>query len=415
MIGVLKNTFLHPLKEFVHDSRSIGILLLSCTFISLLIANIPSLSQGYLHFWEASFDGSKSHHTHIGVLNLPNSFLVVINDFLMAFFFLLAGMEIKRELVCGELSSLKKSLLPIFAAVGGMLMPAIIFALFNKGNNHLIQGWAIPTATDIAFTLGVASLLGKRVPIALKIFITALAIIDDLGAIIVIALFYGGTIQFLYLLASVALLLVLYFFNKKQMQFGIFHVLIGIVLWYCMFNSGIHATVAGVLFAFMIPTKLLPSFELKLHAPVYFLIMPIFALANTAIVFPENVLGALSSSLSWGIIAGLLVGKPLGICFTSFLLVKQKIVHLPSNSNWYQMIGAGILCGIGFTMSIFIATLAFDDAQQQNISKMSVLLASLSAMLIGFIWLKFTKPNISKEQAFEIVAETELSEDDEYK
>jgi NhaA family Na+:H+ antiporter len=392
MIGVLKNKFLHPLREFVHDSRSIGILLLSCTFISLLIANIPSLSQGYLHFWEANSDGSKNHHTHIGILNLPNSFLVIINDFLMVFFFFLAGMEIKRELVCGELSSLKKSLLPIFAAIGGMLMPAIVYALFNKGNGNYIQGWAIPTATDIAFTLGVASLLGKRVPIALKIFITALAIIDDLGAIIVIALFYGGTIQFMYLLVCISLLLIIAVLNKRKVKFGVLNILMGLLLWYCMFNSGIHATVAGVLFALMIPTTSLSSFELKLHAPVYFFIMPIFVLANTAIVFPKDMTLAFEGTLSWGIILGLLIGKPLGICLTSYILVKQKIVHLPSKTNWYQMIGASILCGIGFTMSIFIATLAFNTSNEQTISKISVLVASVTAMIIGFIWLRFTKP-----------------------
>ncbi len=403
MIGVLKNKFLHPLREFIHDSRSIGIILLSCTFVSLIVANIPYLSQGYQHFWETSFDGTTNHHIHFGWLNLPNSVLLVINDFLMAFFFFLAGMEIKRELVCGELSSLKKSLLPIFAAVGGMLMPAIVYALFNKGNSNYIQGWAIPTATDIAFTLGVASLLGKKVPVALKIFITALAIIDDLGAIIVIASFYGASIQAIYLLSCILILLVIYFLNKQKIKFGLMHILLGLILWYCMYNSGIHATVAGVLFALMIPTKLLAPFELKLHAPIYFFIMPIFALANTAIVFPNNLGAALGGTLSWGIILGLLLGKPLGICLTSYILVKQKIVHLPSNTNWYQMIGAGLLCGIGFTMSIFIATLAFNTPNEQNISKISVLIASITAMILGFVWLRFSKAtnNTSLEEISE--------------
>ena len=415
MIGVLKNKFLHPLKEFVNDSRSIGIILLGCTFISLLIANIPALSKSYLHFWETSFDGTSNHHVHISFLNLPNSVLLVINDFLMAFFFFLAGMEIKRELVCGELSSLKKSLLPIFAAIGGMLMPAIVYALFNKGNSNYIQGWAIPTATDIAFTLGVASLLGKRVPVALKIFITALAIIDDLGAIIVIALFYGGTIQFMYLLVCILLLSILAMLNKRKIKFGVLHVLIGLLLWYCMFNSGIHATVAGVLFALMIPTKSLSSFELKLHAPVYFFIMPIFALANTAIVFPKDMTLAIGGTLSWGIILGLLIGKPLGICLTSYILVKQKIVHLPSNTNWYQMIGAGLLCGIGFTMSIFIATLAFNTPNEQTISKISVLLGSLTAMIVGFIWLLFTKPASLINTTNSELYEASLEEANEFK
>lgn len=396
MVGVVKNKFIHPLKEILHDSRSIGIILLACTFISLIIANTPSISEGYRAFWETSFDGTNNHHFHFGIFDLPNSILLVINDFLMAFFFFLAGMEIKRELVCGELSSLKKSLLPIFAAVGGMIIPAILFSLFNKGDALHMTGWAIPTATDIAFTLGVASLLGRKVPVALKIFVTALAIIDDLGAIVVIALFYGGKIKFLYLIASAAIIGIVYALNKIKLKFGILHILLALALWYCMFNSGIHATVAGVLFAFLIPVEKLSKFELIFHAPVYFLIMPIFALANTAIVFPENITEALNSNLSWGIIAGLLLGKPIGICLASFIMVRKKFAQLPTKTNWMQMIGASILCGIGFTMSIFIATLAFSSVDEQNVSKMSVLLASVMAMVIGFIWLKFTKSNTEK-------------------
>ncbi|MEI2708402.1 MAG: Na+/H+ antiporter NhaA [Chitinophagaceae bacterium] len=391
MIGDLKNKFIHPLKEILHDSRSIGIILLLCTAISLIIANLPSISAGYQNFWEHSFDGTTNHHLHIGILDLPNSFILVINDFLMAFFFFLAGMEIKRELVLGELSSLKKSLLPILAAIGGMLVPAILFSLFNKGDSHHIAGWAIPTATDIAFTLGVASLLGNKVPVALKIFITALAIIDDLGAIIVIALFYGGQIKFMFLLACAIIVAAIYALNKLKVKFGIVHIVLGLVLWYCMFNSGIHATVAGVVLAFLIPVNQLSKFELKIHAPVYFLIMPLFALANTAITFPTNIAEALNGNLSWGIIAGLLLGKPIGICLASYFMVHKNYAQLPTKTNWNQMIGASILCGIGFTMSIFIATLAFTSVEEQNISKISVLLASAAAMIIGFIWLKFSK------------------------
>lgn len=393
MIGVIKNNFINPLKEILHDSRSIGIILLACTFISLIIANTPNISEGYRAFWETSFDGTLNHHFHFGIFDLPNSILLVVNDFFMAFFFFLAGMEIKRELVCGELSSLKKSLLPILAAVGGMIVPAILFSLFNKGDALHMSGWAIPTATDIAFTLGVASLLGKKVPVALKIFVTALAIIDDLGAIVVIALFYGGKIKFIYLIASAAIIGIVYALNKTKIKFGFLHILLALALWYCMFNSGIHATVAGVLFAFLIPVDKLSKFELIFHAPVYFLIMPIFALANTAIVFPPNIGEALNSNLSWGIIAGLLLGKPIGICLASFIMVRKKFAQLPTKTNWMQMIGASILCGIGFTMSIFIATLAFSSADDQNVSKISVLLASVMAMVIGFIWLKFSKSN----------------------
>jgi NhaA family Na+:H+ antiporter len=397
MLRFIKHTFLHPLEEFIHDSRSIGIMLLSCTFLSLLLANIPFASEPYRHFWETGFDGTANHHANIGFLSLPNSSLLLINDLLMAIFFFLAGMEIKREMVCGELSSFKKSLLPIVAAVGGMAVPAVLFALFNNGTVYS-KGWAIPTATDIAFTLGVASLLGNKVPVALKVFLTALAIIDDLGAIIVIAIFYGGKIQLVYLIGCLACVIGLLLLNRFKLKFGIWNLLFGILLWYCMFNSGIHATVAGVVFAFLVPTKYLENFEMKIHAPVYFLIMPIFALANTAILFPDNIGQSLSGTLSWGIIIGLFIGKPLGICLVSFIFTKTKMAELPTDTNWPQMIGAGMLAGIGFTMSIFIATLAFASNEEQDIAKISVLLASLLSMLVGFVWLKAIASTKNKEK-----------------
>jgi len=378
---------LHPLKQFIHDSRAIGITLLVCTAVSLVAANLGNWGESYRSMWNISFDGTLNHHAHLGFLSLPNSPLLVINDALMALFFFLAGMEIKRELVCGELASIKKSALPVIGAIGGMLFPALLFGLFNKGTTFM-SGWAVPTATDIAFTLGIASLLGKRVPVALKIFLTALAIIDDLGAIVVIALFYGGEIVFGYLLGAIAVVVLLWFMNNKKMAFGWLHWLLGIALWYCMFNSGIHATVAGVLFAFMVPVPKLEELELKFHTPVYFIVMPVFALANTAIGIPENSLQALNSSLSWGIIIGLCIGKPLGITTACYLLVSRKLAELPSGTGWYQMIGGGLLAGIGFTMSIFISTLAFTNTADQDIAKISVLLASLIAMLSGYVWLK---------------------------
>lgn len=387
MSSFLKHTFLNPLSEFIHDSRAIGIMLLGCTFISLMAANIPFTKEWYQHLWAFSFDGTTAHHLHIGLLSLPNSPLLIINDLLMAVFFFLAGMEIKREMVAGELASFKKSILPVAAAIGGMAVPAILFATINKGTGYT-KGWAIPTATDIAFTLGIASLLGNRVPVALKIFLTALAIIDDLGAIVVIALFYGGKLKLLYLLGCTGIVGLLLLMNKLKIKFGIWNFVLGILLWYCMFNSGIHATVAGVVFAFLVPTKYLENFELKLHAPVYFIIMPIFALANTAIEFPTNMLQSLSGTLSWGIIIGLFVGKPAGICLGSFILIKTKLAELPTDTNWHQILGAGMLAGIGFTMSIFIATLAFTSVVEQDIAKISVLLASFIAMLIGYLWLK---------------------------
>lgn len=388
---------LHPLKQFIHDSRAIGITLLVCTAVSLIAANWGSWGEAYRSMWNIHFDGTTLHHTHIGFLSLPNSPLLIINDALMALFFFLAGMEIKRELVCGELASLKKSALPVMGAIGGMLAPTLFFGLFNKGTDYM-QGWAVPTATDIAFTLGLASLLGNRVPMALKIFLTALAIIDDLGAIVVIALFYGSEIAVGYLLAAIAVVTLLWFMNKRKITFGLPHWLLGLLLWYCMFNSGIHATVAGVIFAFMVPVSRLEELELKFHTPVYFLVMPVFALANTAIDIPENSLQALNSSLSWGIIIGLCLGKPLGITIACYLLVSRKLAELPSGTSWYKMIGGGLLAGIGFTMSIFISTLAFTDAADQDIAKISVLLASLIAMLSGYLWLKFGKQEIGNKE-----------------
>ncbi|MCC6635041.1 MAG: Na+/H+ antiporter NhaA [Chitinophagaceae bacterium] len=392
MLQFLKNKFVNPLKEIIHDSRSIGIVLLVCTIFSLILANISSINLTYISFWNFSFNQSYEHSIPIGFLNLPNSILIIINDFLMAFFFFLAGMEIKRELTNGELSSYKKSILPIIAAIGGMLFPAIIYIAFNISTNHL-HGWAIPTATDIAFTLGIASLLGKRVPLSLKIFITALAIIDDLGAILVIAFFYGSHLHFTYLFISLLLTLLLILINKFKNKFGILHIIVAFLLWYCMFNSGIHATLAGVIVAFIVPAKSLSKLEMRLHTPVYFIVLPIFALANTAIIFPNNIPALLNTSLSWGIIAGLVFGKPLGIFIASFITIKTKLAQLPTKTNYMQLAGVGILCGVGFTMSIFISSLAFNEPINQDTAKIAVLFASSLAIILGIVWFKiFAKP-----------------------
>jgi NhaA family Na+:H+ antiporter len=385
-----KKSFSELLHGYLHSNRSIGITLLMCTAVSLLLANLSFSNNWYQHFWHQSLDGTTSHHTHLGWLNIPNSLSVFINDFLMAVFFFLAGMEIKREFITGELSSIQKSLLPMVAAVGGMLMPAILFAFIARGNAYM-QGWAIPTATDIAFTLGVISLLGRNVPAGLKIFVTALAIIDDLGAILVIAIFYGGALQWGYLLIVLIIVGILIFLNKRGFRFGWLHILLGLIMWYCMFNSGIHATVAGVIFALLVPVHLLRRFEDMIHIPVYFLILPAFALANTALVLPEHPLQTLSGPLSAGIMAGLVIGKPLGIALSCYFLVSRKWAQLPTGVNWYKLIGAGMLAGIGFTMSIFISALAFTGGPVEDMAKISVLVASLLAMVIGYCWLKMEK------------------------
>jgi len=383
-IRTFRKNLLSPLNEFLKDSRAVGIILIACTIVSLILANSP-WQASYLHFWEMEF------HIPVAALHLPHTFLHWINDGFMALFFFLVGMEIKRELTIGELSSIRKSMLPVLAAIGGMLCPALIFTLFN-GNTPYAHGWGIPMATDIAFSLGVLSLLGNRVPVSLKILLMALAIIDDLGAILTIAIFYTADLQLTYLFAGAGALVLLVILNLAKVQRLIFYFIPGIILWYCILNSGVHATIAGVLLAFCIPLSRISSLEHSLHDPVNFIIMPVFALANTAIVFPSDILHVFTSTISYGIIAGLLIGKPLGIFFFSWLATKLKLAALPSQTSWAQIVGVGLIAGIGFTMSIFISTLAYNENELQVISKMSVIVASLLAGLLGFIFLKMLKP-----------------------
>jgi len=377
---ILQEGIVQPISDFIEDSRAVGITLLACTVISMILSN-SQFAQSYISFWEKPFHLPENFH-------LPHHLLHWINDFLMAIFFFLVGMEIKQELMTGELSTFRKAILPIAAALGGMLFPAIIYSFINSGTPY-INGWGIPMATDIAFSLGVASLLGSRVPVSLKIFLMALAIIDDLGAIMVIALFYGGTIQWNYLLytALICGALGLLFYFKKLNIFLL--IILGLLLWYCVFNSGIHATIAGVVMAMFIPVDKLEHYMHKIHVPVNFMVLPLFALANTAIVIPGNFIANLNTTLSWGVMLGLFLGKPLGITILSFITVKFKLGEMPSGTSWGQMIGIGLLAGIGFTMSIFITMLAFDTQEFQDVSKIAVLIGSLAAILCGFVVLYF--------------------------
>ena len=371
----------------MHHSQSSGILLIICVAISLMIAN-TSLGT--------TFQSLLDQKIGTEIFHLNYSLSVWINDGLMAIFFLLVGLEIKREIVEGELSSFKNASLPIFAAIGGMVVPALIFFLFNQGTDY-IKGWAIPMATDIAFSLAIISMLGKSVPISLKIFLAALAIVDDLGAIVVIAIFYTDQIHWDYMALSglmVAILALLNYFNTKR---AIFYLVPGVFLWYFMHHSGIHATIAGVLLAFSIPTNAstteispLEKMEQKLHLPVNFLIMPIFALANTNITFKDGMVDGLFSNFGYGIILGLVAGKVIGINLFSLLSIKLKISNLPDKSTWTQMIGTGLLAGIGFTMSIFIALLSFKNKIEiQDEAKFAILVASLISGLLGYFLLKF--------------------------
>jgi NhaA family Na+:H+ antiporter len=345
----------------------------------LVVANSP-YQVAYLHFWETELHMPEGWH-------LPHTLLHWINDGLMVLFFFLVGMEIKRELTVGELSSIRKSILPALAAVGGMVCPALIFVAFNAGTGH-VHGWGIPMATDIAFSLGILSLLGDRVPVNLKIFLMALAIIDDLGAILAIAIFYTEQLQLVYLLTGAGVLLLLIILNLAKVQRLIFYFIPGLVLWYCIYNSGIHATIAGVLVAFCIPLTKISDLIHNLHDPVNFIIMPVFALANTAIVFPPDVWATFTDTVSYGILAGLVLGKPVGIFLFSYIATRLKLAVLPHKTTWAQLTGAGLIAGIGFTMSIFISTLAYHEAELQVISKMSVMAASLLAGILGYLYLR---------------------------
>ncbi|MHC1738652.1 MAG: Na+/H+ antiporter NhaA [Ignavibacteriaceae bacterium] len=366
------------LKEFLKSEQAGGFILIACTVVSLIISN-SSLGSSYIGIWETKMFGHTIGHW--------------INDALMAVFFLLIGLELEREIYAGELADMKKAILPITAALGGMIVPAALFFAFNAGLSTQ-SGLGIPMATDIAFALGVLSLLGKRVPLSLKVFLTALAVIDDLGAIIIIALFYTKTLSMLYLALSLGVFAVLMILNKLKINSLVPYILGGIVMWYFMLNSGVHATITGVLLAFAIPFRKgndsSPSYIMQhfLHAPVAYFILPVFALANTAIIISGGFSSIISEPLSLGIIAGLTLGKPLGVFLFSFLLVKMKLSVLPDDVSFGQILGAGMMAGIGFTMSIFITLLAFENPGYIDLSKISIMIASLLSGIIGFFTLK---------------------------
>lgn len=371
-------------SEFFESERASGLVLLFCTFLSLVVTN-STLGEGYLHIW------------HFEILSKSVEFW--INDGLMTIFFLLVGLEIEREIYIGELSDLKKSMLPVIAAVGGMAVPALIHFGFNSGT-PMQQGFAIPMATDIAFSLAILSLLGNRVPISLKVFLTALAIIDDLGAIVVIALFYSKGFSLFYFSCAALLFSGMLVLNRLKFHVVWVYLLLGCVMWFCMYRSGIHATITGVLLAFAIPfgngDERSPSYplQLRLHKPVAFIILPLFALANTSIAIPASVLSDLGSSNSYGIISGLLIGKPLGIFLFSVLGVALGMCSVPEDLKKRHLIFVGFLAGIGFTMSIFITLLAYDDPALIISSKISIILGSVLAGLLGYLGLRLTLKRI---------------------
>ncbi|HXL58702.1 MAG TPA: Na+/H+ antiporter NhaA [Chitinophagaceae bacterium] len=393
-LSIIKRSLHHistPIRKFLTDSRSVGIILIVCTIVSLLLSNLSFTQSSYAGFFQRNLN------TAIGFLNIPQTPLSWINDVLMTFFFFLVGMEIKRELSIGELASVKKSLLPIVAALGGMICPAVIFTIFN-GNTQYHHGWGIPMATDIAFSLGILSLLGKRVPVQLKIFLAALAIIDDLGAVITIAIFYTSKLQLVYLLTASGTVAFVILLNLLKVSKTILYLIPGIILWYSLFNSGVHPTISGVIMAFSMPLFKLEKLERFLYYPVNFFIMPLFALANTAIVLPSHFANIFTSTISLGVMLGLIIGKPVGIFLFSFLASKTGIASLPNNTTFKQLLGIGMLGGIGFTMSIFTATLAYNVEDLQIVSKVCIICASIVSSFIGYTYLKQYKPIIEKKE-----------------
>lgn len=380
---VALQTLSRSFQAFFDSEKSSGILLILCTVVSLLLAN-SLIGTHYLEFWQTGVAGLS-----IGQW---------INDALMAIFFLLIGLELERELYVGELSNVRNALLPMFAALGGVVAPALIHYSLNAGT-PTESGFGIPMATDIAFALGALAILGSRVPASLKVLVVAFAVIDDLCAIIVIAVFYTAQLSVAHLLAALAVWGVLLVFNRVLRVMSMLPYLIGgVLMWALMLKSGVHATIAGVMLAFAIPFShkdddaASPSHKLEhiLHKPVAFIILPLFALANTGVVIGADWMQSLAAANSVGIVTGLLVGKPVGVFLLCFTAVAVGLCRLPEDLDWRHVLGAGILGGIGFTMSIFITNLAFaGDAAAINAAKMAILLASLTAGTAGFLWLRW--------------------------
>ncbi len=382
-----------PFKWFFKLEAASGLFLLFAAIIALIISN-SNLSVLYFT--------TLNKYLFIGIneIGLKLSIIHWINDALMAIFFFFVTLEIKREFIQGELSNIKQALLPIIAAVGGMLVPALFYVYVNFGDSDTMNGWAIPSATDIAFSLGVLSLLGKRVPISLKVFLTALAIIDDLGAIIIIALFYSGELNIKYLILMLLAFIFLLAINKFNVKRFLPYLIVGIFLWDFTHNSGIHATIAGVLLASTIPHRkkgkdfsLLIKIEHAISPYVAFGIMPLFAFANAGVSLEGLSISSLLDKVPLGIVLGLFLGKQLGVFVFSYVSVKLKVAQMPSNANWYNFYGVGILTGIGFTMSLFVGNLAFvDNIQYMDGVKIGVLAGSLLSTIAGY-FLILLSPN----------------------
>ena len=389
MIQYISKSF----KWFFKLEAASGLVLLFSAVLALILSNSVYADYYFSTLEKYLFIGFNSFGLKLSVLHW-------INDALMAIFFFFVTLEIKREFLQGELSNIKQALLPIIAAVGGMVVPALVYVYINLGDPETLNGWAIPSATDIAFSLGVLSLLGKRVPLSLKVFLTALAIIDDLGAILIIAIFYSGNLSIKYLSLMLVAFIGLLVINKFNIKKFLPYLILGIFLWDFTHNSGIHATIAGVLLAMTIPHRkkekdfsLLIKVEHLISPYVAFGIMPLFAFANAGVSLEGLSFSSLLDKVPLGIVLGLFVGKQLGVFVFSYLSIKLKIAQMPSNSNWYNFYGVGVLTGIGFTMSLFVGNLAFvDNMQYMDGVKIGVLTGSLLSTLFGYFLILLT-PN----------------------
>ncbi|MDX6021534.1 Na+/H+ antiporter NhaA [Scandinavium sp. V105_16] len=378
------------LQRFFSNEASGGIILIIAAALAMLLANMGSTSGLYHSFLETPVQ------LKVGALEINKNMLLWINDALMAVFFLLIGLEVKRELIVGSLASRRQAIFPVIAALGGMVVPALVYLAFNFHDPITREGWAIPAATDIAFALGVLALLGSRVPASLKIFLMALAIIDDLGAIVIIALFYTSDLSLLSLGVAAAAIAVLAFLNLTGVRRTGIYILVGMILWTAVLKSGVHATLAGVVVGFFIPLKeqkgKSPAVQLEhvLHPWVAYLILPLFAFANAGVSLQGVTLEGLTSLLPLGIMAGLFIGKPLGISVFCWLALKMKWATLPAGTTWKQIMAVGVLCGIGFTMSIFIASLAFGNVDPAliNWAKLGILIGSVLSAVVGYTLLR---------------------------
>ena len=386
-----------PFRWFFKLEAASGLVLLFSAIIALVISN-SDLAELYF--------STLNKYLFIGINNfgLKLSVLHWINDALMAIFFFFVTLEIKREFLQGELSNIKQALLPIIAAVGGMLVPALFYVFVNLGDSETLNGWAIPSATDIAFSLGVLSLLGKRVPLSLKVFLTALAIIDDLGAIVIIALFYSGDLSIKYLTLMLLAFIILLVINKFNIKKFLPYLIVGIFLWDFTHNSGIHATIAGVLLAMTIPHRkkekdfsLLIKVEHAISPYVAFGIMPLFAFANAGVSLEGLSFASLLDKVPLGIVLGLFLGKQLGVFIFSYVSIKLKVAQMPNNTSWYNFYGVGVLTGIGFTMSLFVGNLAFaENMQYMDGVKIGVLTGSLLSTIFGYFLILLTPNKPSK-------------------